>query len=227
MPPTVASPTYTNVTATSVTLGGTVTDGGGATVTAVGVVYAPTSVNSNPQIGGAGVSLASPAVVAGNFTIGVSNLLPGTAYSYAAFAMNNAGIGYSAVDSFTTLATFQTWQASWYGGATNSSAAYNADPYDTGVANIAVFAFLGPYQDPSTASIAQLPQVQLSGGSLFYDFYEPGGVSGILYSAKWSTDLGARTWQPVPDTGNGTEHIFSVPGGAGPQVFMQLTVTAQ
>ena len=52
MPPTVASPTYANVTTTSATLGGTVTDSGGATVTAVGVVYAPTSVNSNPQIGG-------------------------------------------------------------------------------------------------------------------------------------------------------------------------------
>jgi hypothetical protein len=227
MPPTVDSPTYTDVTTTSATLGGTVTDSGGATVTAVGVVYAPTSVNSNPQIGGAGVSLASPAVVAGVFTIGVSNLLPNTTYSYAAFATNSTGIGYSTVDSFTTPATFQSWLASWYGSASNSSAAYNADPYNTGVANIAVFAFLGPYQDPQTASVAQLPQAQMSGGNFFYDFFEPAGVIGITYGAQSSLDLGAGSWQSVPDTGSGTEHIFSVPVGANSQAFMRLTVTTQ
>jgi hypothetical protein len=227
MPPTVASPTYLNVTTTSATLGGTVTDSGGATVTVVGVVYAPTSVDSNPQIGDAGVSIASPAVVTSVFTIWVSNLLPNTTYSYAAYATNSAGIGYSTVDSFTTPANFQSWQVSWYGSASNSSATYNADPYHTGVANIAVFAFSGPYQNPQTASIAQLPQVQMSGGRFFYDFFEPAGVSGVTYGAQSSLDLGATSWQTVPDTGSGTEHIFGVLVGANPQLFMRLTVTAQ
>jgi hypothetical protein len=177
------------VTATSATLGGSVTDSGGATVTAVGVAYAPTSVTSNPQIGD-GESFVAPAVVGGVFSVGVSNLLPNTTYAYAAYATNSAGIGYSAVDSFTTPATLQSWQVSWYGSATNRNAAYNADPYHTGVANIAVFAFLGPYQDPQTASVAQLPQVQVSGGSLFYDFFEPAGVSGLTYGAQSSFDLG-------------------------------------
>jgi len=227
MPPTVASPTYANVTPTSATLGGTVTDSGGATVTAVGVVYAPTSVDSNPQIGDAGVSIAFPAVVTGTFTIGVSNLLPNTTYSYAAYATNSVGIGYSTVDSFTTPATFQSWQMSWYGSSSNSSAAYDADPYHTGVANIAVFAYLGPYQNPQTASVTQLPQAQMSGGDFFYDFFEPAGVSGVTYGAQSSLDLSAESWQPVPDTGSGTEHIFSVPVGANPHLFMRLTVTAQ
>jgi probable HAF family extracellular repeat protein len=227
MPPTVADPTYTNVTTTTATLGGTVTDSGGATVTAVGVAYAPTSVDSNPQIGDPGVSIASATVVTSVFTVGVSNLLPNTTYSYVAYATNSAGIGYSTVDSFTTPATFQSWQVSWYGSTSNSTAAYNADPYHTGVANIAVFAFLGPYQDPQTASISQLPQVQLRGGNFFYDFFEPAGVSGLTYGAQSSLDLGAGNWQPVPDTGSGTEHIFSVPVGSNPQLFMRLTVTAQ
>jgi probable HAF family extracellular repeat protein len=227
MPPTVASPTYANVTTTSATLGGTVTDSGGATVTAVGVVYAPASVDSNPQIGDAGVSIASPAVVTSTFTIGVSNLLPNTTYSCAAYATNSVGIGYGTVDSFTTPATFQSWQVSWDGSASNSSAAYNADPYHTGVANIAVFAYLGPYQNPQTASVTQLPQVQMSGGDFFYDFFEPAGVSGVTYGAQSSLNLGAGSWQPVPDTGSGTEHIFSVPVGANSPLFMRLTVTAQ
>ncbi|SPE55058.1 exported hypothetical protein [Verrucomicrobia bacterium] len=227
MAPTVATPTYANVTTTSATLGGTVTDSGGATVTAVGVVYAPASVNSNPQLGGAGVSSASPAVVASVFTIGVSNLIPNTTYSYAAYATNSVGIGYSTIDSFTTPATFQSWQVSWYGSVTNSNAAYNADPYHTGVANIAVFAFLGPNQDPQTASATQLPQVQMSGGNFFYDFFEPAGVSGVTYGAQSRLDLSAGSWQAVPDTGSGTEHIFSVPVGANPQLFMRLTLTTQ
>jgi probable HAF family extracellular repeat protein len=231
MPPTVASPTYANVTATSATLGGTVTDSGGATVTAVGVVYAPTSVNSNPQLGGAGVSVATRTGTTGVFTVNVSGLTPGTDYSYAAYASNSVGVSYSAVDGFTTLATPLSWQEEWFGGPTNSAAAFNADPYHTGVPNFAVFAFLGSYQDPSTASVSELPQVQLSGGNLFYSFTEPFGVSGITYGAQSSTTLQPNDWQPVADTGDSSAmpptHLFSVPTGANPHVFMRLTVTIQ
>ena len=224
--PTVGNPTAANLTATSATLGGSVTDIGGETVTAVGVVYAPTSVTSNPQLGD-GASLVAPAVLAGAFSVGVSNLLPNTTYSYAAYATNSAGIGYSTVDSFITPATFQSWQVAWYGSVSNSSAANNADPYHTGLANIVVFAFLGPDQDPQTATVAQLPQVQMNGGNFAYDFVEPAGVSGVTYGAQSSVELGSGSWPPVPDTGSGTEHVFSVPVGANRQQFMRLTVTTQ
>jgi hypothetical protein len=225
MPPSVAYPTYANVTTTSATLGGTVTDNGGATVTSVGVVYAPSGATSNPQIGD-GVSSVAYGVATSVFTVGVSNLLPNTTYSYVAFATNSAGIGYSTVDTFTTTANFASWQMSWFGSTTSSNAAYNADPYNTGVANIEAFAFLGPYQDPSTASIVQLPQFQFDGANLYYDFFEPDGVSGVTYGAQSTTDLGAGNWQPVPDTGTGTEHVFSVPT-SGPQLFLRLTLTTQ
>ena len=229
MPPTMASPTYANVTATNATLGGTVTDTGGATVTAVGVVYAPTSVTSNPQIGD-GLSSVSPAVVADTFTIGVSNLLPNTTYSYAAYATNSAGIGYSTVDSFTTLATFQSWQQTWFGDPASTNAALNADPYQTGVQNIQVFAYLGPYQDPSTTSPAQLPQVQMGGGNIFYSFTEPFGVGGITYGAQWSATMLPNDWHAVPDTGDPTatppSHVFSMPM-TSPQLYMRLTLTVQ
>jgi len=227
MPPTLDVPNCANVTATSATLGGLVTDNGGEPLIAAGVVYAPTSVNSNPQIGGAGVNVATATVVANAFSVGVSNLLPSTTYSYAAYATNSAGIGYSTVDSFTTSATMPSWQLSWYGSTSSSNAAYGADPYGTGVPNIAVFAYLGPYQNPQTASVAQLPQVQLSGGNFYYDFFEPAGVSGVTYGAQSSTDLSAGNWQSVPDTGSGGEHIFIVPVAASTQTFMRLTVTTQ
>lgn len=227
MPPTVAYPTYAEVMATSATLGGTVTDNGGAAVVAVGVVYAPTAIDSAPLIGDPGASVATGTYTTGGFTIGVSNLLPNTTYSYAAYATNSVGIGYSTVDSFTTLATFGSWQTSWYGSASPSSLAYNADPYGTGVANLAVFAYLGPYRNPETANPAQLPQAQLSGGAFYYDFFEPPGVTGVTYGAQSCLDLSSGTWQPVPDTGSGTEHIFSIPVNANSQQFMRLTVTPQ
>ena len=105
-PPTVASPTYANLTITSATLGGTVTDSGGATVTVVGVVFAPTAVDSNPQIGDPGVSTATGTATTGVFTVNVSGLTPGTDYSFAAYATNSLGIGYSALGSFSTPAIF-------------------------------------------------------------------------------------------------------------------------
>ena len=102
-PPTVTTPTSTAVTATSATLGGNVTSDGSATVTARGVVYAVTSTNSNPQLGGTGVSSATTSGTTGVFTVPVSSLAPGAAYSFAAYATNSEGTGYTSVGAFTTL----------------------------------------------------------------------------------------------------------------------------
>lgn len=228
--PTVANQTDTNETATSVTLGGAVTDSGGDPVTAVGVVYAPLNVNSNPQIGGTGVNVVIGTATAGAFTVDVSGLAPGTDYAYAAFATNSVGVGYSQVGIFTTLSTAQSWQQQWFGGTTGN-AALTADPYNTGIENYSVFAFLGPYQDPSTATISMLPAVQVSGGNFFYSFTEPTGVSGVTYGAQWSTTMLPNDWHAVTDTGDPSvvppTHVFSVPIGASTQVFMRLTVTIQ
>ena len=228
--PGVDTPTVTNITATTATLGGNVSSDGGATITGIGVVYAPTVINSNPQLGGTGVSVATGTGTTGVFTVNVSGLTPGTDYSFAAFATNSLGVSYSEVGGFTTLWSPQSWQQAWYGSTTNSDAAWNADPYQTGVPNFAVFAFLGPYQDPSTASVAQLPQLQLSGGNLFYSFTEPLGVSGITYGAQWSATLAPNDWHTVPDRGDPStlppDHLFSIPI-ADIQRFMRLTVAFQ
>jgi len=229
--PTVDTPTATNVTATTATLGGNVSSDGGATITGLGMVYSPTAVDSAPQLGDPEVSIATATGTTGVFTVDVTGLTPGTDYSFAAFASNSAGVSYSEVGSFTTLWTPQSWQQAWFGSPTNSAAAFNADPYQTGVQNFAVFAFIGPYQDPSTASLAQLPQVQLSGGNFFYSFTEPFGVSGIIYGAQWSATLPSNDWHAVPDAGDTSAmppaHLFSVPIATNTQLFMRLTVIFQ
>jgi hypothetical protein len=228
--PTVDTPTTANVTATNATLGGTVESDGGAAITGVGVVYAPSADDSYPQIGDGVASTATATATTGAFTVNVSGLTPGTDYTFAAYATNSIGVGYSVTGIFTTLSTPQSWQTMWFGSPTNSNAALTADPYHTGVKNIQVFAYLGPYQDPSTASPTQLPQVQIGGGNLFYSFTEPYGVSGITYGAQWSATMLPGDWHAVPDTGDPTAtpptHIFSMPM-TDTQLYMRLTLTAQ
>jgi len=228
--PTVDTPTSTNVTATTATLGGIVESDGGAAITGLGVVYAPTAVDSNPQLGDLVAINATGTATTGVFTVNVSGLTPNTVYSYAAYASNSVGISYSGTGIFVTPANFSSWQQTWFGSPTNNTAALNATPYNNGVQNIQVFAYLGPYQDPSTASPAMLPQVQMAGGNIFYSFTEPAGVSGITYGAQWSATLQLNDWHAVPDTGDPTatppSHVFSMPM-TNAQLYLRLTLTAQ
>jgi len=230
MPPTVDTPAAVNITTTTATLGGDVESDGGSAVLGVGVVYAPMDYDSDPQIGDGLASVASGTGTMGAFTVNVSGLLPNTLYNFAAYATNSQGLSYSDVSYFFTPANFSSWQQSWFSDPTSGNAASNADPYHTGVLNIQVFAYLGPNQDPSTASPAELPQVQMGGGNLFYSFTEPDGVSGITYGAQWSTTMLPNDWHAIPDTGDPSAspptHIFSIPTSSTHQ-YMRLTLTAQ
>ena len=189
----------------------------------------PRPIDSYPQIGDGVASTAIGTGTTGGFTVNVTGLTPGTDYTFAAYVTNSLGVSYSGFGYFTTPATPETWQQTWFGGPPNGGAAWNADPYHTGVQNFAVFAFLGPYQDPSTASVTQLPQMQISGGSLFYSFSEPFGVSGITYGAQWNATLQPNGWHAVADTGDSSAtppgHLFSVPMGSNTQLVLRLTVT--
>lgn len=102
--PTVASPTSSALTYNSATLGGNVTATGGADATARGVVYALTAQNSNPEIGGANVTvLSEPGTFStGAFTRSATGLAASSGYSFKAYATNSAGTSYSSVGTFST-----------------------------------------------------------------------------------------------------------------------------
>ena len=104
--PTVANSTAVNITSTTATLGGKVTTNGGAMDTVLGVVFAPTATNPNPQLGGTGVTNVTGTGSSGVFTVYVSGLTPVTQYTFAAYATNSAGTGYSTTGEFTTLYEF-------------------------------------------------------------------------------------------------------------------------
>ncbi len=101
--PTVTTPTKASITHNSATLGGNVTADGGAALTERGVVYAMTSINSNPEIGGIAVTkVVASGTTTGVFTAAASGLVFSTGYTYKAYATNSAGTSYSSADSFTT-----------------------------------------------------------------------------------------------------------------------------
>ena len=101
--PIITSPTSASVTTTTATLGGNVTNNGGSTVTARGVVYAETATNADPVIGGTGVTFAAAgAGGTGVFTVAVTGLTTATAYTFKAYATNARGTVYTDLDTFTT-----------------------------------------------------------------------------------------------------------------------------
>ena len=96
--PTVIISSVNNISYTSATVGGTVTDDGGATVTERGVVY---STNPNPTVENNKVVCGSGK---GSFTCNLSNLQEVTTYYVRAYAVNQKGRAYGEEISFTTTA---------------------------------------------------------------------------------------------------------------------------
>ena len=76
-------------------------------------MYAATAVNTNPAVGGTGVTklVKGTTQTLGSFTTNAIGLTPGTQYSYAGYAQNSSGIGYSDVGTFYALTNEPTVQA--------------------------------------------------------------------------------------------------------------------
>jgi len=91
---------------TGATLGGEVTDEGGSAITERGVVLSAFAQNPNPVLGGAGVVKIATDGATGSFLVAATDLSPGTAYRYRAYATNGNGTGYSEAASFSTPTGF-------------------------------------------------------------------------------------------------------------------------
>ncbi|WP_291274392.1 SMP-30/gluconolactonase/LRE family protein [Flavobacterium sp.] len=92
-----------NIGITGAALSATVvTNGGGGTITEKGFVYAPTTINANPIVGGAGTTKIIVTGTIANFTKAITTLTPNTSYSFKAFATNATGSGYTETINLTT-----------------------------------------------------------------------------------------------------------------------------
>ena len=98
--PTITTTQPTNVSYTSATVGGNVTDDGGLEVTERGVVY---STNPNPSTADSKVANGSGL---GQFTCNFTDLQDGMTYYARAYAVNAKGTAYGEEVSFTTKQQF-------------------------------------------------------------------------------------------------------------------------
>lgn len=99
-----SAPTIASVSGSDATLGATVTADGGTPITERGVIYARTSINPNPVMGGADVVKLPTAGTTGAFTVPVTGLLASTGYTFRAYAVNSAGTAYGTTSAFFTTA---------------------------------------------------------------------------------------------------------------------------
>jgi hypothetical protein len=90
----------TSITSSSASVGGTITEDGGAAVTVRGVVYGTSSLSSTFSVtSGTGT---------GTYTIGLTGLSPATTYYVRSFATNSVGTVYGTETNFTTIAIAPT-----------------------------------------------------------------------------------------------------------------------
>ncbi len=135
--PTVTTPTSASITGGSAVLGGNITSDGGALVTTSGVVVALTSVNSNPTIGGTGVTNITGTATLGVFTVNATGLATNSAYTFKAYATNSAGTSYSTAGTFSTLtANLPTVASPTVTNILNSSATLGGNVTSDGGATI-------------------------------------------------------------------------------------------
>ena len=100
--PVVVTLDMTDITATSAKAHGKVTDQGGSVVTERGICW---STEPSPTISG---SHTQSGTGAGEYTVDMTGLVPGTKYYVRAYAINAQGMTYGGQEDFTTLATLPT-----------------------------------------------------------------------------------------------------------------------
>ena len=98
--PAVTTAPATDISYTSATVGGNVTDNGGANVTERGICY---STSANPTTANTKITSGSGL---GSFTCNLTDLKDGTIYYVRAYAINEKGIAYGEEVSFTTKQQF-------------------------------------------------------------------------------------------------------------------------
>jgi uncharacterized delta-60 repeat protein len=125
-----------------------------------GFVLASTSVNSQPEIGGTGVTKLAVSGTTGILNALAAGLTPGTPYSFRVYATNSQGASYSQTGTFTTLTIHQGWRHIHFGHSTNTGdAADTADPDSDGLPNMAEYA---TGSNPLSAASGKWPSASLA-----------------------------------------------------------------
>nr|WP_319510454.1 MBG domain-containing protein [uncultured Draconibacterium sp.] len=182
--PTVTTNSASSISSTGATLGGNVTNDGGATVTSRGIAYA---TSSNPT---SGVAAGSGT---GSFSQTVSGLSPGTTYYARAYATNSVGTAYGPQISFTTQSYTPpsvTTNATTSIGKT--TATFNGYVNNTGGQNVT-----RGFQYSTSSSFSGAVTRTLSGTQATGSFsYSQTGLAGSTryYVRAWARNDGGTTY---------------------------------
>lgn len=213
IPPIVGVISATRVSANSATLNALVNPVGSSTT--IFFEWGPTAAYGNQT---ATQNIGS-GLAATNCVADITGLTAYTQYHFHMVATDIQGTTQGSDGTFFTLpnnyADFQF--AHGLGGPLE-------DTGQTGLPNLVKFAF---GMDPITPDRSLLPMPQKTDNNYVLSFTQPSNVTSVTYGALWSPDMSSGSWQPVPDTGSGMQHIFSVPIGAHTQIFMKVSVTGQ
>ena len=119
--PTITTNTITNITTTSATCGGNITNNGGLSITARGVCWSttqnPTIYNNKTNNGNGN----------GSFTSSITGLTPNRTYYVRAYATNSNGTSYGTQRSFNTLSSNLTATTV---SATQTGSDYSANGFE-------------------------------------------------------------------------------------------------
>ncbi|HSR89375.1 MAG TPA: LamG-like jellyroll fold domain-containing protein [Candidatus Udaeobacter sp.] len=136
--PTVTTSPASSVTASTLTLNGSITATGGADATQSGFAYG-TSPTLATTIATSTLGAQSGTA---SFSEGITGLSPSTTYYFRAYAINSTGIGYGSIQSTTTLPTSTpVLTTSAASGVTDSAATLNGSIDGTGGENASVRGF--------------------------------------------------------------------------------------
>ena len=216
-PPTVVTGAVQNLTATGITLTGSVNPNGIATTWQF--AYGTTTAYGSTAPAVAGSAGSSSAAM--NVSTPLSGLLPNTTYHFRLNATSANGTTNGPDTTFTTNNNVNGWRQQNFGTMSNTGTAANDYDYDgDGIVNLAEYAF---GLNPKVPDRHLLPLPSYNGSTMIASFTTPAGIYDIIYAAEVSTNL--QNWSPIANSGGANLHTFVSPITPGGKNWMRLRVT--
>ena len=157
---------------TTASVSGSVTGDGGVEVTERGFVYAATSANSDPLVGGTDVTkVADASGGTGSFSAALNGLAANTGYSLKAYAINGQGTSYSSLVTFATLPTPPTFSGTYTQDFTGFTSMTTLPAGWSALSSAGVNNYVGEFNSGSS-----------TGG--FYGTTDSPGVLGYLHTSS-------------------------------------------
>ena len=206
--PTVSTTNTSNISFTSATVGGNVSNDGGAGVTERGVVYStskePTTSNNKVKNGSG----------TGSFSCNLSNLQDGVTYYVRAYAINKKGTAYGEENSFTTktinLPTVSTSEARYI---SCTSARVGCDLINDGGADVIELGVVYSTLPEPTISTGLYDNVAGSNGLIGYHPILSNLQDGVTYYVRaYATNIkgtayGEQLSFSTPKLENGHDYV--------------------